>query len=648
MGLPHAILLAALPALCIAQQAQAPVDPTLRGRAFGLVRDRDGEVWRSARVTLLSRPLPSIEQIGSADRIDVVTDERGRFRADVLPNRPYSVWAVQWVGDRYRHTNIAENVFPNVPVILVEAGDPRPVRSLRIAGTEAWKNNAPLRAQVVGTANNAWITPLDLDAGAEALLPAMAGSECTVELYTESGQPLWQQVVSLTETGTIELTLPPPFPILVVVRNKAGTVPLAGARILQQVRQGWAPMAETGADGIAVLSLALERAQDGRATWRHRVLLAEAEGHSPGSLITVRMDLTRDKDAEVLRAAGDVDAYAGLEPVPMLRGRVMLTADEPAAETDLVLYGRYASFRNGSSTAGSMVQFLRTDADGRFATPSPQASSGFRLCAVLDEAQLAQLFSDSLPIPHPLALLAHDGQSVPNGGILGDLRIDQLCPLDIAVSHEDRTPAPHATLGYSESPERNSQDLQPCGFVADRHGRLRILIPTTDQLLLGAVRRGAGEIVLTGVTAHAGIERPIALDLMLTRPHRIQGQVTDSAGTPLTGAQITCFPTYRSRSPSNRAARPGLRPPPAGRNTLTIFGEAQWETNWSLTSLLLKDISTHSDENGNYTLPVPSPALQYYVRANIQRDGTTRNSSAIAVRFRDQETEDADLVIDFR
>ena len=318
MGFLLAILFA------IASVPSPGQDPAVRGRAFGLVRDRAGEPWPSAQVTLLSRPIPRNEWVGSADRIDVVTDERGRFRAEILPNRPYSAWAVQSVqgnGDTYRHSNLVENVFPNVPVILGEAGDPRPRKRLRVRGREAWKDSAPLRIQVVGTAANALIEHLDLDQAGEALLPPMAGAVCTAEVYTDSGQLLWEQQVSLAQSGDapLELSLPAPFPILVAVRDKAGTQPLIGARILQRVRQGWAPVATTGPDGNAVLSLALERAQDGKAIWRNRVLLAEVEGYSPGALITVKMDLTSDKDPAVLRARGEVDAYAGLEPAPMLR-----------------------------------------------------------------------------------------------------------------------------------------------------------------------------------------------------------------------------------------------------------------------------------------------------------------------------------------
>lgn len=645
MSIALAVLLAALPIPCAQQPAGPAAD--IRGRAFGLVRDREGKPWASAQVTLLSRPLPSIEQVGSEDRIEVVTDDRGRFRANVLPNRPYSVWAIQSTGDVYRHTDIAENVFPNVAVILEEAGDPRPTVRLTVQGMEAWENAGPLRFQVVGSAINRTIEELSLDNNGELLIPPLAGPSNMIEVYSAGGQPLLEHLVSLRATDTRALSIPPPFPILVEVKDKAGTKPLAGTRILQRVRQGWAVVAETGADGIAVLNLPLERAEDGRAIWVHRVLMAEADDYSPGSLITVKMDLGRDKDPAILRAAGQVDAYAGLELAPMLRGRVLLASGVPAAHTDLVVYGRYASFREGSSTAGPLIQFSKTDGEGRFATPSPVTTDGFRLCAVLNEVQLIELFGHGQQIPHPLALLAHDSQRVSPGGTLGELRIDRLCPLDITVTHEDRTPAPHAVLAYAEHLDRNSQDLPPCNFVADRHGRQRILIPTTDELLVGALHEGAGQVLSTELTANGGLEMPLTLDVVLRPPQKIQGRVFISTGDPLPGAEISCFPSYLSR-PSTRTVRANVRPPAAGTNTLRIVGDNQWEANWALTSQLLLLMTANSDENGDFFLSVPSNLLQYYVRATYRTDTRARTSSTVAVRFHTDDVQEVELTIELR
>ena len=73
--------------------AQAARADLPRGKALGELRNKDGKPWVGVKVFLVSWPVPDNLRIGSPDTVTTRTDERGRFRAQIIEGRAYMVWA---------------------------------------------------------------------------------------------------------------------------------------------------------------------------------------------------------------------------------------------------------------------------------------------------------------------------------------------------------------------------------------------------------------------------------------------------------------------------------------------------------------------------------------------------------------------------
>jgi hypothetical protein len=57
-----------------------------RDKALGEVRNKDGKLWVGAKVCMVSWPEPG-SFWGKPDRVEVQTDDHGRFRAQILEGR---------------------------------------------------------------------------------------------------------------------------------------------------------------------------------------------------------------------------------------------------------------------------------------------------------------------------------------------------------------------------------------------------------------------------------------------------------------------------------------------------------------------------------------------------------------------------------
>lgn len=122
-----------------------------RAKALGEVRNKGGKAWAEAKVFLVSWPVSGNIHVGSADTLEIRTDERGRFRAQILEGRYYTVWA-QGKPDpdgNLRVSNVAEQVIPQVPVLLKERKELVAPQKVRIEGLDKWADHKPFRGRVV-------------------------------------------------------------------------------------------------------------------------------------------------------------------------------------------------------------------------------------------------------------------------------------------------------------------------------------------------------------------------------------------------------------------------------------------------------------------------------------------------------------------
>ena len=135
-----------VPAAPVVSQSQ-PVTQALavaRVSLKGIVRRLDGTAWSKARVFLHARTVPGLPGVGTVDRLSLLTDERGRFTAKILPHMGYLLWAASSEpGQDYRVTIFLEDVHAGRPVRLIEQESAFVQVSVDIEAGEDWKAQAP-------------------------------------------------------------------------------------------------------------------------------------------------------------------------------------------------------------------------------------------------------------------------------------------------------------------------------------------------------------------------------------------------------------------------------------------------------------------------------------------------------------------------
>ncbi|HEU4419925.1 MAG TPA: hypothetical protein VFT55_13415 [Planctomycetota bacterium] len=176
----------------------SPPAQTERENAFGTVRRADGSAWSGARVILRSRPVALLE-LGSVDTIETVTDERGRFRAGLLPWRSYTAWAC---GDadangRYAATNVAQGVVARAPVQLEEGKTARWSGTLALQGLERWKDLAPFRFLLASKVQHEPEQGGMVSEQGEIVIPKLPGDRARLELLGRGDVPIHAQDLEL-------------------------------------------------------------------------------------------------------------------------------------------------------------------------------------------------------------------------------------------------------------------------------------------------------------------------------------------------------------------------------------------------------------------------------------------------------------------
>jgi len=576
----------------------------LRGRVIGRVKDRDGNPWAGAFVTLLSRPWPSNERIGKPDLVRLVSDARGRFEARILLGRPYSVWAHSAPEDgTYRTTGVKEGVFPNVVTVLEEARQLRVQQRLRIHGLERWKRRAPFRFQLVSPTENVHVVPLDVSKSGECSVPPVPTATPRLEIFDNAGVPLaswglhlikeWRQrflKTAAVDLETIELSAPRTVALRVVSEHGE---PVERARLLKRVRDNWVPLGRTDENGVFLYDVAfLHWPGHSRPSTPSKVgvqLLVRAARY-PELYFWGIADLGKARPTLLIQL---------LAGTSTIKGRIVTKADEAAAHLPLLVYTGIWQRKNSFNLTRDVAPSVSwTDETGRFEIGHVGSFHwGIRLCAVLTSELIQKVHRPSGGFPLAPVVWLGTVSSTRGDLDLGTIRIADLQPIDIQVTQEDGSPVqrPRILLRAAVPPIYP----HPLLLRADGRGRLRVLANKTEGIDIAA---GSGEnfqIVRTPLPARSNGPGLSPLRLELPGITTISGTVFDSHGKAVPGTSVSLILDY-TRSRVDKGPWPLLTPffPLTqrtdaqgrfrfgiGRNRVYRLGADQRGGNWTMVEV---------------------------------------------------------------
>lgn len=602
------MLLAASLAVAAPAQSEvaAPGDTGLRAKALGVLRDADKMPWVGARVTLVSYPAPEVPSAGEVDRLVVTTDQRGRFRADVLRNRRYSVWG----GQGRRVTEVAEGLVAGVPVLLSEAPTVE-AKPCRVNGLEAWKQQGPVRVQVLFGTQNLHLVELALDEQGGFLLPAVAGTECTIEVVDATGLPRMIKELALPldpELELVQIELPKPELEHLAVRDIQTGKGLANVSIMAMHRGALTPIGKTDAVGLAQVHLPF---RTGRMQ-----LFAVLAGYSAAPVQHGDAKQVKSGDWKALKAGIEVGWHTNLNKGLQFKGRILLGPGVPAANMSLILRGQGMHFaRINGRNVQIYRRVVRTDKDGRFELTGclPEDYWRTEIFAVFSPRHIVQLpaawrrqityrVDDFLPLAKGKPGAIDD---------LGDIEMHEMCPVLVSVFDYRWQPAQFAELNLSSGKPAQGTQLVLGSAIADRSGRLLILAKPGDENSIVVRYRGAIAVFRLLIQSIKTEFSPAKLRIELPKTLTISGHVVDAADEPIAGVSLRCNPKSRTRLGGLRVGADLDEEHPPGRNSACLR-ELDKRTADKLRSTAFgsrKAIET--DSEGAFRFEVPAFPMQY-------------------------------------
>ena len=627
--------------------------PTLtRRKVSGIASSFDGTPWAGATIMLYSSLHPNSTSPAYTDMVRVKSDARGRFRAKILPGRPYSAWAYGEVDENgsYASSGIEDDVFPGISFRLKSYKTRSQQVQLSFTHRKDWKDYEPLRLEVLVRAKNQFRIPLELSADGKIVVPQIGGKTGTILVFGKNGLPILDKTVLVdTNVGKRpgaarkKLTLELPYPSKILVRvvynpngrrgvgprgipkeNAELEPPIAGATISQRIKathKMWYPLGQTDKDGFAELLVPVKRWQSGN---NNITLQASSPGHSSISQYQNNLRPEKDRDIAKLRQENKPDITIRLMDGYKIKGKVLAVDGTPAAGLPLFLYYSTASSQQ-SWTHYSDPAVFTTKADGSFELNGVHVSCGFRLTAVLDKKNLAALDAgNSFPL-HPVVVLAVAARSGEKDKDLdlGELHLAKMERLEIKVESEDGQPVAKAQMLLGEPTmyiHGKMGPYYPFRFSAGKRGRISILVNKSKNMVLVAASGGAMKVM------ELDFDKPPeamlqgqawSLDFVLDSGVLLRGRVMDSDGRSIARASVRIY----RRSSRNVGSR------------LLSF---------------LANVNTKTDENGRFDLWV-QPNGSYDLSASIRVDGRsyrTQGQQTISLDGSGTQADEVELEID--
>lgn len=224
--------------------AQEPPAVQVTGRVLG--PDRKG--IPAATVELLHRRIPFAPDGGAEDRVRVVSNQAGVFRAEVTAGRRYTLRAF-WTDGASR---VEEGVEAGSFVTLL--ADPQAhARKVTVEGLEPFAARGPFRLRAIVGGESIDFVDAPIDGGLAVLPPMPAFEQRPFEVLDAAGTAFWCGSPGAAPThevdGAMQLTVPPPYELELRVCDAESSAPLAGARIQFHIRNHWITGAQRYAFG---------------------------------------------------------------------------------------------------------------------------------------------------------------------------------------------------------------------------------------------------------------------------------------------------------------------------------------------------------------------------------------------------------------
>ncbi len=615
VGVAGFLLTAFLP--CQAQEADLP-----RGKALGEVRNKDGKPWVGAKVCLVSWPVPDNFRIGRPDRVETRADERGRFRARILEGRSYTVWAQgeQGAGGTLRLSNVQTDVVPQVPVLLEEQEQAARGSGIRITGLEEWAEYKPLRLRLVD-ANGPRELALEIGEDGRCRLPPRIGGSTLEVLATGPHGILLVQKKALHD-GVVELGLPPPVKVGFAVWDIDTEKPVEGARIYPKEADSTSLLGVTGKDGFAEVVIP----DSDRQNWGRFIAVARGRAVAP-------CQHGESKNAVFQKAHADkkVHYHAHMGQGHDVEGRVLLRPDTPASGLTLLVQGSAMHYtKKNSRSLADFAELLHTDSAGRFRLGSLLKEYPPDLTMVLAPEHIAALPAAWREGLSPVVFAPIDlSQVMTRDGAHRNILVTELCPVELVVRTAMGVPAALAHVQLTAL-NNNIGNREKCpGLLADRRGRVRLLLPRAARLGL-SIDTGEGFLLTCLETRAAAGDQSIArLEVKLPKPVAIRGRVVDSLARGVAGVSLRATPQWQGRMPRLVAETAGGESPfPDGRNAVRLANLEQMPNSHGLFFALVGRRMASTDKDGRFTLGVPRMSLQYRLHAYVQQAGAYRHGNA--------------------
>lgn len=535
----------------------------------GRVLDAQGQPIAGAQVTCAGQAAAHLPDLCPVDVVSVTADDRGRFRADLVPQMGYSVWALGPARD--------DGSCACSDIVTAAAGGVLDLRAsaaqspwpLRITGLADLPVQGPFMLRASSRAGPAHLAQVPVAADGAVVVPALPAGPVDLVLADAQGDPVFAWSFGDGRAPDQQLTLPPLREIPVRVVDEAGNG-VAGVTIRARVDQVWTwgtdrfgawsrslwrPVAVSGEGGTAVARIPSEKDPYVDGERMDLVLMAAADGSadSPSGWLYRRFEdglrVGADEDAEPAPAAAAGGAQAGagqkaaaekapaepprevrfiMRPDQPVQGR-LVRGSQPLAGARVSLTWIDRVRHNAKGTAWTHLRrsaVVATDAEGKFAVPGVRPDAHDLAAAALVDDQV-------LLLPD----LQRDGAT----------EIDLALARDVALQVLDPRKGPARCAGGALLPLGDGGSRiyeRAVRFFTDGAGRCSIRVMPGDWVVLAT----DGE---NWVHERVGVaDRDQQLELTMEPLALLRGIVRDPDDNPVADARLA-FASSRSRGSSD-------------------------------------------------------------------------------------------------
>jgi hypothetical protein len=553
----------------------------------------DGSPWAGARLRLIAWPHSAYPGIGDPDRVQAVSDERGRVRVQLLAASIYQAQASEELeGRKLRISNLQSGLRPGLRTTLLSSYV-GVLRGISFEGIEALE---PCRLYVEGSNG---ITPgheIELESGKPVELPLWPRG--IYELRDKNGRAVYAGRFQMLRVSGLRPGQAAE-PLEVRIRNLARVQlsvqdpegrPLPGCKIYDWMQLRRVQLAETDSEGKAdfLIGIGLTRSQSRNTPRTYRFRSSFALEHPEYPLYDLR------KTHSVFKPEDDKQVPIAKIKVTLQKGsarkiRVLNQAGDPWQGLRLIAHCAAPGYA-GKASYNYGWQLLETNAQGLAELQVSDVGRAVRLIALPSLNELAALGADRGSASLAPFLWLADGplhrEVVFDAGRLAQLEID--------VRGRDgrrlRSPLVDVTGSATAKESRSGLRHRP-RLAASRTGRLVLLHAGTHG---GPSLASSTQGFRTGQTGPLEPGQDKLTVQIQADDRRVAGTLRDKEGKPVRFATIRAY--WRGNADGVRNSK--LRP---ARSSITIETDAQGRFEFFAprdSTLQLSASQTIYDEQG--------------------------------------------------